>query len=187
MSHILAVAFVLQLHNLAGVPPATVDTAASELSRVYDRLGVHLEWDRAAAAHVPDREIVRVILLARETGDLRRMPDTVMGAAVRTVNDARIVYVFYQRVRVEAERYGASPALVLACAMAHELGHLLMPERGHSATGLMRACWSREDFQRANQGQLHFSRDQAALIRERMLGPFLEPPVEQERGDRARQ
>jgi len=183
MSHILAVALVLQLHNLAGAPPATIDAAASELTRVYDGLGVHVEWDRAGAAHVSDREVVRVVLLARETGDLRRLSDTVMGAAVRTINDTRIVYVFYQRVRVEAERFGVSTELVLACAIAHELGHLLMPGRGHSATGLMRACWGREDFQRADQGQLHFSRDQVALIRETVL----QPPVEHERGDRARQ
>jgi hypothetical protein len=183
ISPILAAALVLQLHNLAGAPPSVVDTATSELTRVYDELDVHLEWERTAAARVSDREIVRVVLLARETGDLRRLSDTVMGAAVRTANDTRIVYVFYQRVRVEAERFGVSTALVLACAMAHELGHLLMPGRGHSPTGLMRARWNRDDFQRANQGGLHFSRDQVALIRENVL----DPPVEHEREERARQ
>lgn len=185
MPHILAVALVLQLHNLAGVPPVVVDNAASELTRVYDELGVHVEWNRAAAARVADREIVHVVLLARETGELRRAADTVMGAAVRTPNDTRVVYVFYQRVRAEAERYGVSTPLVLACAMAHELGHLLMPGRGHSANGLMRACWSRDDFHRANQGRLLFSRDQVARIQETVQGS--QPPVERERGDRARQ
>jgi hypothetical protein len=183
MSSLLAGALVLQLHNLAGAPPATVNTAASELTRVYDELGVHVDWDRAAGARVDDREIVRVVLLARESGQLRHLSDTVMGAAVRTANDTHIVYVFYERIRAEAERFGASTALVLACAMAHELGHLLMPGRGHSPTGLMRACWGRDDFQRADQGLLHFSREQAALIR----AAALETPLEHERGDRARQ
>jgi hypothetical protein len=183
MTILVAAALVLQLHNLAGAPPAMVDAARSELTRVYDALGVHVEWDRSAAAPVAERETVRVVVLARETGDLRRIADTVMGAAVRTPNDTRVVYVFYQRIRLEAERFGVAPALVLACAMAHELGHLLMPGRGHSAAGLMRACWSRDDFQRADQGRLHFSQDQAALIREAVL----DSPVEHERGDRARQ
>jgi hypothetical protein len=183
MSHVLAVALVLQLHNLTGAPPATVENATIELTRVYDGLGVHVEWDGAVAAHDPNREIVRVVLLARETGDLRRMSDTVMGAAVRTVNGTPIVYVFYDRVRVEAERFGVSTALVLACAIAHELGHLLMPGRGHSATGIMRACWSGDDFHQADQGRLRFSQEQVALIRQMTL----DPPVEHERGDRARQ
>ncbi len=183
MTFLVAAAIVLQLHNLAGVPAPVVDTARSELTRVYDGLGVHVEWARAGDARIDDPGIVRVVLLARETGDLRQMSDTVMGAAVRTVNDTRIVYVFYERIRVEAERFGVSTALVLAYAMAHELGHLLMPGRGHSPTGLMRACWGRDDFQRADQGLLHFSRDQAALIREALL----DTPAEHERGDRARQ
>jgi hypothetical protein len=165
MPHILVVALVLQLHNLAGAPPAVVDQAASELARVYDELEVRVEWDRIAAARVADREIVRVVLLARETGDLRSVADTVMGAAVRTPNDTRVVYVFYDRVRAEAERYGVSTPLVLAYAMAHELGHLLMPGRGHSANGLMRARWNRDDFRRADQRQLHFSHDQVVLMR----------------------
>jgi hypothetical protein len=165
MPHLLAIALVLQLHNLAGAPPAVVDKAASELTRVYDQFGVRVEWDRTADARAADREIIRVVLLARESGDLRRT-DTVMGAAVRTINDTRVVYVFYQRVRVEAERYGVSTPLVLACAIAHEIGHLLMPGRGHSANGLMRACWSRDDFHRANQGLLLFAPEQAVLIRD---------------------
>ena len=31
----------------------------------------------------------------------------------------------------------------------------------------MRACWARDDFDRAEQGQLRFSTEQAALIRAR--------------------
>ena len=168
MTHILVAALVLQLHNLAGAPPAVIDRAASELTRVYGDMGVRVEW--AQASDVADRAVVRVVLLARETGDLRRSADTVMGAAVRTPHDTPVVYVFYQRVRAQAERNGVSTPLVLACAMAHELGHLLMPGHGHSAHGLMRACWNRDDFQRADQGRLHFSNEQAGLIRQRVQG-----------------
>ena len=162
MTPLLAAALVLQLHNLAGAPPATVAIAASELTRVYDGIGVHVDWDRTAPARVADREIVHVILLTDETGDLRHVADTVMGAAVRTPNGTRVAYVFYGHVQAEAERHGVSAALVLACAMAHELGHLLMPGAGHSADGLMRACWRGDDFHRANQGLLRFSERQIA-------------------------
>ena len=59
--------------------------------------------------------------------------------------------------------------------------HLLLPARGHSADGLMRACWSRNEFQRAAHGQLRFSADEIAQIR-----AGLDASVEHERGDRAR-
>ena len=49
--------------------------------------------------------------------------------------------------------------MILASAIAHEVGHLLLPDGRHSPEGLMRACWTRDDFHRANQGQLRFSNE----------------------------
>jgi len=73
--------------------------------------------------------------------------------------------VFYRRVQAEADRYQVSIGSVLACAIAHELGHLLMPDTAHAASGLMRAGWSRDDFNRADQGQLRFLPGDVARIR----------------------
>jgi hypothetical protein len=164
VTHILSIALVLQLHNLAGAPPAVVDNARSELTRMYGELGVAAQWDDTDRPDVaPDA--VRIVILRKETGRLQRRGDVVMGAALRTPSGARMIYVFYERVRAEAERYDVSTALVLACAMAHELGHLLLPGDGHSRNGLMRPCWSRDDFQRADQGLLRFSPYQASQVR----------------------
>ena len=88
-----------------------------------------------------------------------------MGATVWTEQGTPVVYVFYRRVEVEAQRYAVSIALVLACAFAHEVGHVLMPDGGHSQEGLMRACWNRDDFNSADRGQLRFIPAQVALIR----------------------
>ena len=165
MAPILSLALVLHLHNLAGVPPTVVDRAASELTRVYRDLGVRAEWDGADVDADTGPDAVHVVLVPAEGGVLRREADTVMGAALRTPAGTRVVYIFYHRVRAEAERYDVSTALVLACTMAHELGHLLLPGAGHSSDGLMRPCWTRDDFRRADQGLLRFSRDQAALLR----------------------
>jgi hypothetical protein len=165
MTSFISLALVLQLHNLAGAPAATLDRAASELTRVYRELGVDLEWQHPGGQPTIGADVVRVVILADETGDLRRTEDTVMGAALRTPSGTRVAYVFYRRVRAEAERYEVSTPLVLACALAHELGHLLMPGHGHSADGVMRARWTRDDFQRADQGRLRFSSEQTLLLR----------------------
>jgi hypothetical protein len=69
-----------------------------------------------------------------------------------------------------ARRYEVSTELVLGCAIAHELGHLLLPVRGHSAAGLMRACWSRNEFHRAERGQLTFSPEEIVRIRAGLEG-----------------
>ena len=160
MTHILAAALVLHMTNFSGAPPAVVHQAQEEVTRVYERIGVPLEWDGTA-----DGAAIRIVLLPYETGDLRHVQNRVMGAAVRTPNGNAVAYVYYRRVQAEAERYEVSTSLVLACAIAHELGHLLLPERTHALTGLMRACWSRGEFQRAEQGQLRFLPGDVARIR----------------------
>jgi hypothetical protein len=164
MTHVLAAALVLHLSNLSGAPNAVVHAAQEEVTRVYAEIGVPLEWSGRSDATPDPQAAIRVILLPYETGDLRRSENTVMGAALRTTGGNAIAYIFYRRVRAEADRYEVSPALVLACAVAHELGHLLLPLRTHAATGLMRACWSRDEFHRAEQRQLTFLPEEVARI-----------------------
>ena len=165
MPHILSIALVLHLHNFAGAPATIVDKAERELTRVYDDIGVHVEWNRAGDRHADARAATHIILVAHEAVDLRRAPHTVMGATVWTDRGTPAVYVFYRRVEAEAERHAVSIALVLACALAHEVGHVLMPEGGHSREGLMRAFWNGDDFHSADRGQLRFIPEQVAAIR----------------------
>jgi hypothetical protein len=161
--HLLAAALVLHISNFSGAPAAVVHQAQAEVTRVYATIGVPIVWSDAA---VDDSQpAVRVVLLPYETGDLRRSGNTVMGAAIRTHSGKAVAYVFYRRVQAEAERYQVSTGLVLACAIAHELGHVLLPVHGHAPAGLMRACWSRDEFQRAEQGQLTFLPAEVARIR----------------------
>ena len=162
MLKILSAALVLQLHNFAGAPAPIVESAQRELARVYAEIGVPVAWvngDRADAA------ALHIVIVDREAGVLRRTRNTVLGATMWTDNGTPAVYIFYRRVEGEARRHGVSLALLLSCALAHELGHVLMPDRGHSSDGLMRACWNGDDFHNANQGQLRFNREQIALMR----------------------
>jgi hypothetical protein len=164
MTHILAAALVLHLANFSGAPPAVVQAAQEEVTRVYAEIGVPLDWSGPGDARADQQPAIRVVLLPYETGDLRRIEKTVMGAALRTADGSAVAYVFYRRVRAEADRYEVSTGLVLACAIAHELGHLLLPARTHAAAGLMRACWSRDEFHRAELGQLTFLPAEVARI-----------------------
>jgi hypothetical protein len=169
MTTLIAAALVLQLSNVSGAPAPVVRQAQQEVTRVYAEIGVPIAWASPAEDSQDSPAAIRVVLLPYETGDLRRSEHTVMGAAVRTRGGAAAAYIYYRRVQAEAERYEVSTGLVLACAIAHELGHLLLPvlphAPPHAAAGLMRACWSREEFHRAEQGQLRFLPSEAERIR----------------------
>jgi len=171
MVHAIALSLVLQLSNAADVPAPIVTKAQAEVVRVYRDIGVDIEWSASGVVHGNSSRAIHVILVPYETGDLRHRPQTVMGAAIRTARGTQVAYVFYRRVAAEAAQYDVSPAFVLACAIAHEIGHLLLPDglqRGHAGAGLMRPCWDRDDFRRADMGQLRFMPEQALLIRGRL-------------------
>src|SRR5215467_10839370 len=107
MTHLLAVALVLQLHNVAGAPAPIVADAASEVTRLYAAIGLPPTWIAPGAA-ADASHIIQVIVLPYETGDLHRAPDAILGAAITAGERTRAAYVFYRRVRTEADRYGAS-------------------------------------------------------------------------------
>ena len=65
-------------------------------------------------------------------------------------------------------RHGAAATMLSHDAMAHEMGHLLLPHGAHSVAGLMRAEWDRAQVRNAATGLLTFTPDQASLIRERL-------------------
>ena len=178
---------VLQVPGHGSVPSTVVTRAMPEVARIYREAGVNVIWSdaRSRAGHVdplqapatPDWGFALVVLPREMTDQLTVAADALGGAAGTPEQRGRMAYVFYNRVEHIARTY-LNPArrrtmddvdavIVLAHAMAHEVGHLLLPH-GHSATGLMRAGWDGQDLRLALRGQLTFTAEQAELIRGRL-------------------
>ena len=77
--------------------------------------------------------------------------------------------VLYEPLAELAAHYHAPASQLLGHAVAHEIGHLFLGANSHSPHGLMRARWDENDVQRAVERNLLFTRQQAELIRARML------------------
>jgi hypothetical protein len=60
---------------------------------------------------------------------------------------------------------GCDAAALLGFAIAHEIGHLLLGTRDHSASGLMRAVWSRAELQRRVAADWRLTADESLAIR----------------------
>jgi hypothetical protein len=84
--------------------------------------------------------------------------------------------VFYNSVEALAQRQKevgikgdslryATKAQILGNMIAHEIGHVLLNLRSHSATGIMRGDWDLQDLQDVAYGCLLFTRLQAEIIR----------------------
>ena len=166
-----SLSIVLHVCGDARIQPNLVSRAKTEMSRIYRDAGIDIVWTREAP--------ITLIILSRELTDQLTVATTALGGAVGTREyQGRTAYVFYHRVENVARTYlktsrtrgdyDIDNVIVLAHAMAHEIGHLLLPY-GHSATGLMRADWDARDMRLAVHGRLNFTSQQAQLIRTRLL------------------
>jgi len=158
------------LKDDAGVPREWLRQAQNELERIYRDIDVHIAWwdpaSRGDPATVP-RNLLTIAIRRNAVSLKNGLPEDTMGIASGTaVERGRVAYVFYDRM----ERFTPlHRGRFLGHFMAHELGHLLLPQYAHSTRGLMRAQWNRDDLERAEHGQLRFTQEQANLIRARAI------------------
>jgi hypothetical protein len=180
------VRIVLQIPIRSSVPLHLVIRAKDEMTRIYRDAGVTISWIDPGAVASRDplespedfRPGLGLVILPEEIAERLTVSSEALGAATGSADDrGRIAYVFFDRVERIADTHlnptrqrpaGMDTVVVLAHAMAHEVGHLLLPH-GHSDTGLMRADWDADDLRSAIDGDLNFTAEQAELIRSTLL------------------
>jgi hypothetical protein len=150
------------LQDDAGVPGALLDRARAEVTRLFNLVGIGLDW----VDDVPSSNLrFRVALLTTWEPSDKRVATSVMGYT-QTAPGVRGIraYVFWRRVDRTAQSFRADPERVLAVAIAHEIGHMVLSDGNHAKSGLMRAPWDANDFRSASAGMLTFSKDSATRL-----------------------
>jgi hypothetical protein len=85
-----------------------------------------------------------------------------LGFAESGTRDATVLY---DRVKRFSRYYRVNRGVLLGYVIAHELGHLLLPPKSHSVTGVMRGTI---DLQLAAAKQLRFTPEEGQLIRRKL-------------------
>ena len=141
--------------DLEGVPNLLMRLAEEVAGEVYRDIGIVLDWadnechpgDGVFAVNITSSEMARTLV-----------SDHTLGFAESGTWDATVLN---DRVRKFARRYHINRGVMLGYVIAHELGHLLLPPKSHSAAGVMRGMI---DLQLASERQLRFTPEQGALI-----------------------
>lgn len=155
------------LKNDANVPPAVVAKAQAEVVRLYGLIGVEVTW--VTEVPEPGRRLRIVCLVAWEPAD-PRIPESALGATnTGPGGRANLAYVFWRRVERPSQRFAAAQHILLGVVIAHELGHMLLPNQSHAKHGLMEAPWNSEHFRAASAGLLHFADESGQLIRRGLI------------------
>lgn len=126
--------------------------------------------------------LIRVVAGGSKTKDSVLHPP--LGQSMADREGGTYSSLFLERVQDAAAEANVPWDIVLAYAAAHEVGHLLLGSEAHTARGVMKAHWGREDYEAMNQHQLHFIDQQAHQLANRYgRSPSTGPPVKVASGD----
>jgi hypothetical protein len=162
----------VRLYDYVGLSSSTLAKMKEAASHVLERVGARLSWtdckiraedpakDPACELAVTPRDLqVRIV-----GGEMARRIGTdphSLGYSWVTPDHSSVAAVYYHRAMELAKGYRVSRAVVLGCTIAHEIGHLLLGDAGHSANGIMRASWDANELRLMAKGRLRFLPEQS--------------------------
>ncbi|HTX35692.1 MAG TPA: hypothetical protein VME43_11740 [Bryobacteraceae bacterium] len=165
----------LRVVNEGGVDSQSLVQARKEATRIFDHSGINLAWLDCESGQAEwgngspcQRSLGPVEFWMRIV--TRRPPATTGDMLGFTHLDERWTHgaagVYYPAAVEMAKKWPATIGEILAAAIAHEVGHLILGANAHSANGVMSAHWSKPEFIRIGTSALHFTRDQGRLLQE---------------------
>jgi hypothetical protein len=165
----------VRVYDYAHVGRGTLVAAEEQTAFIFRKVGLAMRWCNMTTDSAeslmdsncgqlagPVRLDVRIVpRLKVEPG---ATTDSTMGFA-----GGNLATVSFHWSKAADRSGGALPAEILACVIAHEIGHLLLGPNSHSRTGIMKGKWSAEELRGAGWGRLLFMPQQAELIRAEVL------------------
>jgi len=131
-------------------------TAKIRASQIFEQIPVRIAWKSARGCNQPDA--IRISLSPQTEKTL--MPGAL---AYAKPYQGTCIELFYDRIR-SAVSADVLPAL-LAHVLVHEITHILEGVSRHSETGIMKACWTPDDYRQMAGHPLPFAAMDILLIR----------------------
>jgi hypothetical protein len=145
--------------------------ARAETIRILDKAGIDLVWFDANGSEDPFPTVTKsyfTVVIAGQPPRGWTSADAMGFAPARTGPYPR-AYVFTALIDTFLGNFTidnkSAFGIVLGHAIAHELGHLLIPGDAHG-NGIMRPSWAYREWQQALEGTLLFAPSHARAIRE---------------------
>jgi hypothetical protein len=180
-------AFTIHVRNYAAVPSSALAEAQRVATAIFRQAGVEARWaeiDMTAGVvqtvRIQDQPMALADIQVNILPDSAPIPagvsDSVMGVAPGAGPDRTVVDVFDGRLRALFWRISSaylkgdidrrvSEGQLLGYVIAHEVGHLLLHQQGHSPSGIMRGEWAFPDFRDMASSMLLFTPQQAQVLR----------------------
>jgi len=161
----------VRVYNYAQAPSTMLAEADREASRILSEAGVKSVWldcSIVPSADIPPNpcpepiEATEVRLRILSAPVRNSLHDTAYGFAI--IPALATVYSESALGFARNDEGEFEAPIVLGCAIAHEIGHLLLGSNSHSVSGVMCARWERKHIRQAMMGAMVFSPAEARLI-----------------------
>ena len=162
-----------RVYNMAKVRPAVLSGGLSEAGTIFKRIGIEIEWAECPCNSLVSPAELQLRLIPTLLHTARGIPQRGhLGYAAASEQGGGLATIFYDRV--EDLTIEVKPSTVLGYAIAHELGHLLLGKtlsdgRYHSASGIMRAKWDRNDIKGRTRDGMQFASEDANRLRAKVV------------------
>ncbi len=166
---------VIVIHNQADLPAGQLESARRSIDEVFRDAGVRVGWHQGQPALQTPGSFVVSVLLRKHHPNWAPNRRPVMGMALASDQRRGMTMIYYGAIVGVARKYNQSVIDLLAIAITHEIGHLLLPHPAHSGEGIMRAEWEGDDLRHAVDQPLFFTAVQAELIRLKLGGASEKP------------
>jgi hypothetical protein len=159
-----AASIVIHLEDQIRMPPEDLNIIRTNIEEILNAAGVTVSWAGALQRPIGDLACdgirhVAVSIIRIQQPFANDAADTadVLGRSAPAYARA---WVFWNRIVDRTADRALDVNLVVARAIAHEIGHLLLPDRGHGAVGIMRASLDLDGARPAR-----FTSTESALMR----------------------
>jgi hypothetical protein len=157
----------VRVADLASVPDKLLSHAEDVAGNVLEQAGIGVRWLRCPEQPecTPEPAGAEFPVLILDLRPRRHDVDTTGFAVIPAEGGKRYAGVFLPMVRDAAGSLDADEVVLLGATIAHEIGHLLLGARAHTATGIMSPRFGQEHVHQAERGELRFTAEQAAVMR----------------------
>jgi hypothetical protein len=171
---------VVRVYNYAQVTPAVVQLAKKTVNEIFGNYGIQAAWvdcltgktNAHACSQPPGINEIALRLNDQNRGVKAGSLVGGLFIGLAPTGVSGMITVYYRRVEeISLGVAGEIPILstlkgksiILGYVIAHEIGHLLLPE-GHSSSGIMKKELTSEDWRLAATGSLQFNPEEGVKM-----------------------
>ncbi len=165
----------VRVYDYVDLPPRVLAAARKNAEYILAGAGIKILWEQCrvrgddanqdASCRQPlSASDIQLRIIRQEMAQKVSSSEQCLGFAWLFEGGAGIGAVFHHRVEEMQDRNVSFPAPLLGGVMAHEIGHLLLKDLGHGATGIMKAAWREREMKSLATGRLLFTDKEALRI-----------------------